>query len=154
MDKLAGGAEALQKKLGDLENQGKLITNFERASKAVDRTAAAYDRAQVRLARLNEKLGESGPTTARQARELAAAERAVERTSRAYKGAESSLKGMATEAQAAGIDVSNLSGAQRANRKQIEAAKESLEKYNREQAETDAKVASLRGSWQAGPRLL
>ena len=127
VDQLAGNAEGLQQKLRSLEDQATLITQFDKASKAVDRTSAAYDQAQIRLAKLSEKLDTTGPLTERQAREFAAAQAAVERTEKAYRDAEGTLGTLAKEAEAAGVDITDLSGAQRENRQQTTQAKRALE---------------------------
>lgn len=140
VDKLAGSAGELQSQLRSLEDQATLITQFDKASKAVDRTSSAYDQAQVRLAKLSEKLDTTGPLTERQAREFAAAQAAVERTEKAYRDAEGTLGTLAQEAQAAGVDITDLSGAQRENQKRTTETKRALEDYNKELDEGEGRL--------------
>ena len=140
VDELAGNAEGLQEKLRALEDQAGLITQFDRASKAVDRTASAYDRAQIRLDKLTAKLNTTGPLTERQAREFKAAQDAVDRAGKAYQDAEGTLGTLAKEAEAAGVDVTQLSEAQRENQRQTTQAKRALEDYNKGLSEGDGRL--------------
>jgi len=150
VEELAGNAEGLQEKLRQLEDQSGLITQFDRASKAVDRTAGAYDRAQIKLDKLSAKLGTTGPLTERQAREFAAAQDAVDRAEKAYRDAEGTLGKLAVEADKAGIDVANLSDAQRDNRQQTTAAKRAIEDYNTELAAGDGRLKAFGKSLASG----
>ena len=63
---LADSTEELQKHLQELEDQGSLAAGLERSTKALDRNSAAYDRAQVRLQNLQEKIAQTGEATAKQ----------------------------------------------------------------------------------------
>lgn len=150
VEQLAGNAEGLQQKLRQLEDQSSLITQFDRASKAVDRTAGAYDRAQIKLDKLSARLNTTGPLTERQAREFAAAQDAVDRAEKAYRDAEGTLGKLAVEADKAGIDVANLSDAQRDNRQQTTAAKRAIEDYNTELAAGDGRLKAFGKSLASG----
>lgn len=130
VDNVADSAEGLQAKLRGLEDQAKLIKEFERTSSAVDRTSEAYDKAQLRLGKLADKLLETGPPTARQAQEFEIAQKAVEKTSEAYDKAQLALSVLAQETRDAGIDVTDLSGAQRDNAKQITETKRAQQDYS------------------------
>ncbi|MAC35651.1 MAG: hypothetical protein CME38_18915 [Haliea sp.] len=150
VDKLAGSAGDLQERLRELQDQGTLLKQFERASKAVDTTSAAYDRAQVRLDKLAAKLDTTGPLTERQAREFAAAQAAVDRAEKAYRNAEGTLGTLAKEAEDAGLDVSQLSEAQRENQRQTTATKRALEDYNKELEQGESRLQRFGKSLAAG----
>jgi len=147
---LSGSAEELQQRLRDLEDQKSLISQFESASKAVDRTASAYDRAQIRLDKLKSKLDDTGPLTEAQQREFTAASRAVERASLAYEDAQSTLGQLSSEAEKAEVDVTNLSAAKRENAQQVTAAKRAIEDYNEEVGQGEGKLKSLGQSLLSG----
>ena len=150
VESLAGNAEGLQQKLRSLEDQRTLISQFGRASKAVDGTAGAYDRAQLRLDKLADKIGKTGVVTQRQAQEFSAAQSAVDRAESAYRDAEGTLEKLASEANEAGIDVANLSQAQRDNQKQTTAAKRAIEDYNKELASGDGRLKAFGKSLATG----
>jgi hypothetical protein len=150
IESLTGNAEGLQEKLRTLEDQKTLISQFERAAKSVDRTGAAYDRAEVRLEKLKSKLDGTGPLTKAQATEFAAAQRAVDRASEAYDDARGSLDTLAKEADKAGVDIVDLAGAQRENAKQTTAAKRALADLSKETGGTGSKVKQLTASLKSG----
>jgi hypothetical protein len=150
IESLAGNAEGLQERLRNLEDQKTLISQFDRAAKAVDRTGSAYDRAQVRLEKLKSKLSGTGPLTKAQATEFAAAQRAVDRTSEAYENAQGSLDTLAKEADKAGVDITDLATAQRNNAKQTSVAKRAIADLNQEVETSGGRIRRLGQALRSG----
>ena len=146
----SGSAEDLNQRLRDLEDQKGLITQFQRASKAVDRTGAAYERAQVKLANLEDKIEQTGTATAKQTRELELARSTVARTSRAYDDATDNLNGLSKEADDAGIELGDLNEAQRENARETTAAKRALEDYNQNLGEGGSRLQRLGQTLKTG----
>ncbi|MEM8940717.1 MAG: hypothetical protein AAGC91_01090 [Pseudomonadota bacterium] len=147
---LATTAESLQQELRNLEDQGRLISEFRRASTAVDRTRASYDRAQLRLDRLADRIGRTGVVTRRQAQEFEVAQRAVDVAQRSYADAESTLERLGSAASEAGIDIGNLSEAQRSVQQQTTQAKRALEDFESEAASAGDEAQRLSGRVREG----
>ncbi|MAC33675.1 MAG: hypothetical protein CME38_08745 [Haliea sp.] len=150
VDELAGNADGLTKKLRSLQDQATLIKQFDRAAKAVDTTAAAYDRAEARLDKLKATLDTTGPPTERQAKDFAAAQAAVDRAEKAYRSAEGTLGKLAKEAEEAGVDITDLAGAQRENQRETTQAKRALEDYNKEIAKGEGPLKRFGKSLASG----
>ncbi|MEM6483806.1 MAG: hypothetical protein AAF662_02310 [Pseudomonadota bacterium] len=143
VEELATSAESLQQELRNLEDQGQLISEFRRASTAVDRTRATYDRAQLRLDRLADRIGRTGVVTRRQAQEFEIAQRAVDVASRSYSDAESNLDRLARTANEAGVDLGNLSESQRDIRQRTTQARRALADFGDEADNTGEDVSRL-----------
>lgn len=127
---------------------------FDDASRAVNVTGSSYERAQAKLEKLKDKIGNTEALTEAQKREFTAASRAVDRASQAYEEAQGTLGQLSTEAEKAGVDVTNLSEAKRENAKQATAAKRALEDYNDELGEGGGKLRALGKSLASGAKSL
>ncbi|MEM1113279.1 MAG: hypothetical protein AAGI11_15310 [Pseudomonadota bacterium] len=149
-NKLTGSADELNQKLRDLEDQKTLITQFQRSAKAVDTTGAAYDRAKLRLANLQERIDKTGVATAKQAREFDVAKRATESAERQYEEAKATLGALAKEAEASGIELGNLSEAQRSNQRETVRARRALQDLTNETSNTEKGLGRLSRSLSVG----
>jgi hypothetical protein len=124
--------------------------DFTAAQQAVDKTGAAYDKAVGTAEKLGNKIADSEIHIARQTEEFRKAQEAVGRAGQEYDKAGKTMAGLATEAQAAGVDITDLNGAQRENAKQTAATQRALEDYNKELEEGSSKLSGLGERLAAG----
>jgi hypothetical protein len=103
VEELAGNAEGLQDKLKVLEDQGTLIRQFTNASKAVDKAASSYEKAQAQTTRLGEKIEATAGVARRQAVEFELAQKAVGSAETDYRRAEATLASLADEIARTGV---------------------------------------------------
>ncbi len=150
VEELSQSAEGLDAKLRALEDQKKLIDQFQGAEKAVDKTRAAWDKATLRLDKLKKKLKESGDATDEQAKELQAAERAADVAAKGYARAEDELAEFGREAEKAGIDLENLGSAQRENARETDKAKRAQKELNAVVDESDGKFRKFGSTLRSG----
>ena len=121
----------------------KQAKEFERSQKAVDRAASAYEKAVGNTEKLGNKIADTEVHIARQAEEFDKAQAAVDSAEREYEKAGNTMEALAKEAQAAGIDVTDLSGAQRENAKQTAAASRALDGYNDELEDGESRLGKF-----------
>jgi hypothetical protein len=150
VEDLAGSAEGLEGKLRELEDQGKLISQFQKSKKAVDSARSAWERANDKVDRLKKSIKTSGEATEVQARQLREAEQAAERAAKGYGDAEEVLGEFGKEAEDAGVNLENLGIAQRENAAETKKAKAAQEKLNRVVDESDSKLKAFRGTLSKG----
>lgn len=143
-------ADQLQRKLRELEDQKSLISQFRRASTAVDRTSLSYTKAKNRLQDLQDKIGESGQATDKQARALAAAQQAADKAEKEYRESADTLNALAIEAKESGIELGNMSQAQRDNEKATRQAKRELKDFNKSTGDGRSRLSQLNQSLSRG----
>lgn len=150
VEELAGNAEGLQGKLRSLEDQGALVRQFQSASKAVDRTSSAYERAKLRADKLADKIGQTGVVTKRQAQEFDIARAAVDKAEKEYKAAEGTLEELGEEAEAAGVDIGKLGKEQRRIAEETKKARRAQADLNSEVERSDSRFKSFRSNLSKG----
>ena len=141
---LGENAQALQDRLRALEDQGRLVRQFQQAEKAVSNTGKAWDRAKIRVTRLQEQIERSGEATASQAAALELATKTARDAEAEYKKSERILEELGEEAGQAGLNLEDLNAAQKRNQKETIAARRALQDLNREQKEGTSRILAFR----------
>lgn len=150
VEQLSGSAQGLRGRLDQLEKQSGLISQFQQAEKAVDRTSLAYEKAQLRVDKMAEKIERSGSATATQAKEFELAQRAVDNAEKAYKSQQETVERLGDQLQDAGVDVNELGKAQGAIAGETAKAEKALEQYNEEVDEGESRLKGLGSTLAAG----